>query len=273
MLRGAALPRLIPVPALAHGGLRIGGVTPFTSIDYPGKLSAAVFVQGCPWRCGYCHNPHLQPRGEAAGPSWPEVRAWLRRRVGLIDAVVFSGGEPTVDPALGAAMDEVRGLGFAVGLHTAGIYPRRLRAVLSCLDWLGLDVKAPLGDDTLHDRVTGAAGGGEAVRESLRALIDAGIAYEVRTTAHSSLLDDAALLRLASGVARQGVTHYALQLARPAGASGPTAPDYPAPTTIVRLQAMFERFTLRGTPDLGHLDQAGGPAGPVSRANSMNARR
>ena len=267
------MPRLMAAPASARADLRIGGLTPFTSIDYPGKLSAVVFVQGCPWRCGYCHNPHLQPRGEAAGPNWSEVRVWLLRRVGLIDAVVFSGGEPTVDPALGSAMDEARALGFAVGLHTAGIYPRRLRAVLSCLDWLGLDVKAPLGDDTLHDRVTGAAGSGAAVRESLRMLIDAGIAYEVRTTAHSSLLDDAALLRLASGVARQGVTHYALQLARPAGASGPTAPDYPAPTTIVRLQAMFERFTLRADPDLGHLDQAGGPAGPVRRANSMNARR
>ena len=59
-----------------------------------------VFVQGCPWRCGYCHNPQLQSRDEAAGPSWREVMAWLPRRVGLIDAVVFSGGEPTLDPAL-----------------------------------------------------------------------------------------------------------------------------------------------------------------------------
>ena len=122
--------------------LRVGGLTRFTSIDYPGKLSAVVFVQGCPWRCGYCHNPQLQSRDEAAGPSWSEVMAWLPRRVGLIDAVVFSGGEPTLDPALGAAMDEVRALGLAVGLHSAGIYPRRLRELLPRLDWIGLDVKA-----------------------------------------------------------------------------------------------------------------------------------
>ena len=42
--------------------LKVGGVTPFSATDYPGKLAAVVFVQGCPWRCGYCHNPHLQPR-------------------------------------------------------------------------------------------------------------------------------------------------------------------------------------------------------------------
>ncbi|MBE0549820.1 MAG: anaerobic ribonucleoside-triphosphate reductase activating protein, partial [Rubrivivax sp.] len=60
--------------------LQLGGLTPFTSIDYPGRLSAVVFVQGCPWRCGYCHNPHLQPRGQPAGPRWGEVLDFLRRR-------------------------------------------------------------------------------------------------------------------------------------------------------------------------------------------------
>ena len=157
--------------------LRVGGLTPFTSIDYPGKLSAVVFVQGCPWRCGYCHNPHLQSRAEAAGPTWAEVTAWLRRRVGLIDAVVFSGGEPTLDPALGAAMDEARTLGLAVGLHSGGIYPRRLREVLPRADWLGLDVKAPLDDEALHERITGAAGSAAAVRDSVRAVLESDVAH------------------------------------------------------------------------------------------------
>ncbi|MFT3816112.1 MAG: anaerobic ribonucleoside-triphosphate reductase activating protein [Rubrivivax sp.] len=229
----------------APAGLRVGGLTPFTGIDYPGKLSAVVFVQGCPWRCGYCHNPHLQPRGDAAGPPWAEVRAWLRRRVGLIDAVVFSGGEPTIDPALGEAMDEARALGLAVGLHSGGTYPRRLREVLPRADWVGLDVKAPLDDEALHERITGAAGSAAAARESVRAVIESGVAHEIRTTAHPALLDDAALLRLAEGVAARGATHYALQAARPAGGLGAAAADYPAPATLARLQQAFPRFTLR----------------------------
>jgi len=126
---------------------RVGGVQRFTSIDYPGALAAVVFVQGCPWRCVYCHNPQLQPRRvpqPAAAPAWPELLAWLGRRRGLFDAVVFGGGESTADPALPRAVDEVRALGFRVGLHTAGMLPRRLRALLPRLDWVGLDIKAPL---------------------------------------------------------------------------------------------------------------------------------
>ncbi|MDR3005407.1 MAG: radical SAM protein, partial [Acidovorax sp.] len=81
----------------AARALQVGGLTPFTSIDYPGKLSAVIYVQGCPLRCSYCHNPHLQQRC-AGTQTWGAVHAWLQRRVGLVEAVVFSGGEPTVDP-------------------------------------------------------------------------------------------------------------------------------------------------------------------------------
>ena len=80
--------------------LKVGGVAPFTATDYPGQLAAVLFVQGCPWRCGYCHNTHLQPRTREGAVSWAKVMSFLARRVGLIDAVVFSGGEPTSDPAL-----------------------------------------------------------------------------------------------------------------------------------------------------------------------------
>ena len=237
---------MTPLSAPPAAGLRIGGLTRFTSTDYPGKLSAVVFVQGCPWRCGYCHNPHLQTRDAPAGPSWLKMRAWLQGRRGLLDAVVFSGGEPTLDGSLPQAMDEVRALGFAAGLHSAGMYPRRLRAVLTHADCVGLDVKAPLDDDALHERITGVAGSAASVRESLRALIHSGIAHEVRTTAHASLLDDTALLRLADNVAGHGVTRYALQLARVAGDFGPSVLNYPAAGTIARLRSMFAHFTLRG---------------------------
>ncbi len=235
----------MPATAPAPVGPRIGGLTPFTSIDYPDKLSAVVYLQGCPWRCAYCHNQHLQARDAPAGPDWSALRTWLQGRRGLLDAVVFSGGEPTLDGPLAQAMDEVRAMGFAVGLHSAGMYPRRLRAVLSRADWMGLDVKAPLDDDALHQRITGVAGSAASVRQSLRALIDSGVPHELRTTAHPALLDDAALLRLATGVAAQGARHYALQLARPVDPLGPTGPDYPAPSTLIRLRRLFESFTLR----------------------------
>lgn len=166
--------------------LRVGGLTPLTTIDYPGELAAVIFCQGCPWRCRYCHNPELLPaRGEAAVP-WTEVIAFLQRRRGLLDAVVFSGGEPTLQPALDRAVEEVKALGFKVGLHSAGIYPARLTRLLARLDWVGLDVKALPKD---YPALTGAERSGESAWESARLLIDSGVSHELRITVHPALTD------------------------------------------------------------------------------------
>ena len=196
------------------GALRVGGVTPFSTADWPGRLSAVLFLQGCPWRCGYCHNPHLQP---AAGPEsrgFASTLAWLDGRRGLLDAVVFSGGEPTAQAALGPAMREVARLGFEVGLHTGGAYPRRLDEVLGDVDWIGLDVKAsPRG----YERVTGVAGSGEAARTSVRHVVASGVDHEIRTTVHPALSPDDALVELADELASLGVRRWVLQPFRPTG--------------------------------------------------------
>ena len=230
--------------------LVVGGLQPFTTIDYPGALAAVLFVQGCPWRCGYCHNPQLQPRvkpAEAAGPGWAALRPWLARRVGLIDAVVFSGGEPTLDPALPAAMAEVRAIGLKVGLHTAGIYPQRLAAALPLADWVGLDLKAPPADDTAHDRVTGVRGSAAALRRSLALLAASGVAHECRSTIHPALHDDAALLAMADALAAAGVAAWALQICRPPKGStlAPVGAGWPAAGLVERLRARCARLILR----------------------------
>ena len=208
---GAAAGRAVPGEP---GALRIGGVTPFSTTDWPGRLAAVLFLQGCPWRCGYCHNPHLQP---AAGPEsrgFASTLAWLDGRRGLLDAVVFSGGEPTAQAALGPAMREVARLGFEVGLHTGGAYPRRLDEVLGDVDWIGLDVKAsPRG----YERVTGVAGSGEAARTSVRHVVASGVDHEIRTTVHPALSPDDALVDLADELASLGVRRWVLQPFRPTG--------------------------------------------------------
>ena len=74
--------------------LTIGGFTPLSTTDWPGKLAAVVFVQGCPWRCHYCHNVSLQDRASSQPSAWAQALRTLQRRQGLLDGVVFSGGEP-----------------------------------------------------------------------------------------------------------------------------------------------------------------------------------
>ena len=142
----------------AASELKLAGLTPFTTIDFPGRLSAVAFVQGCPWRCVYCQNSWMQQRSFDPGlehSSWEELESLLKRRHGLLDGVVFSGGEPCLDPALPAAVRAVKEMGYEVGLHTGGSYPARLAEVLPDLSWVGLDVKAVPADGAHWAKVTG----------------------------------------------------------------------------------------------------------------------
>jgi len=158
--------------------LRVGGLTRLSAADYPGKLAAVVYCQGCAWRCGYCHNPELRPARGAHEIEWTEVLAFLGRRRGLLDAVVFSGGEPTQQRGLAAAMREVKAMGFLVGLHTAGIVPRRLAEVLPLADWVAIDAKALFAD---HERVTGVRGSARRAKRSLDLIRASGVAAEFHT--------------------------------------------------------------------------------------------
>ena len=194
--------------ARIENGIIVGGVTALTTIDYPGELAAVIFCQGCPWRCVYCHNAHLLPRGSHAPLAWDTLVDFLKRRRGLLDAVVFSGGEPTLQQGLLSALEQVRALGFKTGLHTAGPYPDRLSAVLPALDWVALDIKAPRAD---YDRLTGVPGSGVRAWDSARRVIASGVAYEIRTTVHPRLLPPAALQRLVRELKALGTTHYRLQ--------------------------------------------------------------
>ncbi|GCF84586.1 anaerobic ribonucleoside-triphosphate reductase activating protein [Geobacter sp. SVR] len=159
--------------------LEIGGLLPFTTIDYPGRLAAVLFCQGCPWRCGYCHNRHLLPTMSGTAVPWLEIMALLRSRCGLLDGVVFSGGEPTMQADLPDAIRTVKGMGFAVGLHTAGPYPARLLECLPHLDWIGMDLKAPFEE---YERITGVPDSGAAARTSAELVRRSGVSHQFRTT-------------------------------------------------------------------------------------------
>jgi pyruvate formate lyase activating enzyme len=227
--------------------LRVGGLTPLSTTDWPGMLTAVVFCQGCPWRCRYCHNPGLIPaRGDNALP-WSDVLAFLRRRQGLLDGVVFSGGEPTLQVGLPDAMREVRALGFGVGLHTGGMYPDKLEAVLPLVDWVGLDVKAPFAD---YARITGVAGSGARALAGLQRTLASGVAHEVRTTVHPALLDDADVAGLAHDLAACGVTHYVIQSFRSQGCADDAlcrsaARERPLHDVGNDLAALFAEFSVR----------------------------
>lgn len=227
--------------------LRVGGMTPFSTSDYPGQMAAVLFVQGCPWRCGYCHNPHLQERGTDNPLDWGDIMKFLKRRAGLIDAVVFSGGEPTIDPALEEAMQQVKALGYKIGLHCAGIYPRRLKEVLPLVDWVGLDIKATFNK---YAHITQFAGSGDQALACLQAVLASGVDYELRTTLHPLLLPEEDLLELARSLAKMKVNNYVWQLFRDQGCNdavlnNASLAGYPSESLVEQVSAMFTRFTLK----------------------------
>jgi pyruvate formate lyase activating enzyme len=226
--------------------LRIGGLTRLSTTDYPGRLAAVVFCQGCPWRCGYCHNPHLLP-ARGASMRWDEVVAFLERRSGLLDAVVFSGGEPLAQAALPDAMRSVRQRGFRVGLHTGGAYSRRLAEVLPLVDWVGFDVKTSFAD---YARITHVDGSGDAALDSARIVLASGVDCEFRTTVHPRQHTLEALARLAERIAAMGVRRYVLQEFRRDGCADAALCADDAPSLITQgwcagIAPAFDAFSVR----------------------------
>ncbi|MGD2083303.1 MAG: anaerobic ribonucleoside-triphosphate reductase activating protein [Chromatiales bacterium] len=225
--------------------MRIGGITPLTTIDYPGELAAVVFCQGCPWRCRYCQNGHLLPVRAGQDIPWSGVRAFLERRRGLLDAVVFSGGEPTAQGDLREHLGQVGALGFKRGLHTAGPSPARLDRALDRLEWVGLDIKA-LPED--YPALTGVPDSGRAAWKSLDIVLASGTDFEVRTTWMPGIAE-ADIRRLADRLVARGVGRFALQRAvtdraLDPGLRGSAAPA-PSATLTAELSERFERFELR----------------------------
>lgn len=200
---------------LTASDLQIAGLTPMSSVDWPGKFVATVFAQGCPWACPYCHNQAIIDPKIPGVVSWERVEELLGRRRGLLDGVVFSGGEATRQLAVLPAMSRVRELGFEVGLHTAGPYPARLHEILRTgrVDWVGIDIKAMPGPH--YEAVAGRPNAGPKAWESLGEVLDSGVSYEVRLTVYPDGPCDG--YEVASCVKDLGATHFALQQARALG--------------------------------------------------------
>ena len=188
--------------------IQIGGLVSFTTIDYPGKLAAVLFLKGCPFNCKYCSNPHLIPVED--GEYDPEkVFDWIKARAGKLEGIVFSGGEALMQAdATIEYMKRVKDLGFAIGLHTNGFYPDLLKKVSDIVDWIGLDFKTTrrnykdlVGLDIAYDRMI----------ESLKYWVSVGRRLEVRTTCDPRFVSKEDLLEIAKISADLGVKNFAVQ--------------------------------------------------------------
>jgi len=215
----------VPVPAVEPFGMndmRIAGLEKCSFVDYPGCLSAVVFTPGCNMNCFYCHNRQLigraaLPDGADAGGADGEpltaasVMDLLARRRGMLDAVVVTGGEPTLQAGLDAFLAAARAMGFRTKLDTNGTNPDVLTALLDdhLVDFVAMDIKAPTD---LYEAICGSPVDQSAISRSIALLMEGRCGYEFRTTFAPPLTADD-ILRIALRV--RGAASYVLQQYRP----------------------------------------------------------
>ncbi|MBO4388178.1 MAG: anaerobic ribonucleoside-triphosphate reductase activating protein [Spirochaetales bacterium] len=160
-------------------------------VNYPGLVAAAVFTGGCNFRCPYCHNPEFVVPG--SDPAYSdetyteeEILAYLTRRSAMLDALVVSGGEPTLHPDLPAFLRRVRPLGLKIKLDTNGSRPAVLKSLIcsGLVDYVAMDIKAPFEKYGLFGFADTAA-----IGKSIGILERSGIGHEYRTTCPKGLLE------------------------------------------------------------------------------------
>lgn len=190
--------------------MEIKGFLETSLLDWDGKIASVLFLPGCNFRCGYCHNDVLaHSPEELESVEWEHIEKRLKTRRDWIDGVVVSGGEPLIHADLEELLRAIKSLGFPVKLDTNGSYPERLRQLINdgWVDYVAMDVKAPL--DERYDVAAGTHVDVGALRETIAELRESGVPYELRTTLVPTLTGEPELEEIARSI--QGARTFVLQ--------------------------------------------------------------
>jgi pyruvate formate lyase activating enzyme len=189
--------------------MKIGGLQKVSLNDYPGRICATVFTQGCNFRCPYCHNPELVDPGQY-GPVIPEeeVLSFLDKRRGKLEAVTVTGGEPTLQKGLETFLGELKNMNYLVKLDTNGSRPDTLSTLIDgrLVDYIAMDIKGPLKK---YGRMASVKVDVSQIKRSIELITTSGIEHEFRTTVVRSQLDLEDLLSMGKIIRRARL--YVLQ--------------------------------------------------------------
>ena len=182
----------------------VGGLEKLSLLDYPGQVAAIIFTQGCNFRCHFCYNPMLVlPQSKTnikqkvlSLISEDSLFAFLAKRVGKLDAVVITGGEPTIHQDLPEFIAKIKALGLLVKLDTNGTNSAMLENLINerLIDYLAMDVKAPWDK---YANVVGVKLDLSKVKKSVKIIMNSGLPYEFRTTVAPALLTPGDITALA----------------------------------------------------------------------------
>ena len=189
--------------------MQVAGLQKTSMIDYPSKISAVIFTLGCNFRCPYCHNPDLITVN-SSNSIFDEfaVFDFLKQRQGKLDAVVVSGGEPTLQCDLEGFLGKIKKMGFLTKLDTNGSNPNFLKKIIqgNLVDYVAMDIKAPLEK---YPEIVCKDIDVKNIKTSIEYLINCGVDYEFRTTVVKSQLDFEDFVEI--GQLLSGANKYYLQ--------------------------------------------------------------
>ncbi|MBU0596590.1 anaerobic ribonucleoside-triphosphate reductase activating protein [Patescibacteria group bacterium] len=208
--------------------MQISGIQKFTLLDYPNKTACVIFTPGCNFRCGFCHNPEfvLPEKIQKIKDSFiPEeiFFNFLERRGKLLDAVVISGGEPSLMPDIIEFVTKIKGMGFLVKLDSNGSRPGVIRDMIQAklVDYIAMDIKTSLEKYT---SLVGTSGNPEKIEESIKIIMDSGLPYEFRSTIVKEDHPREVLEQMARLIS--GAEKYYLQRFRPGTVLNPKYNDF-----------------------------------------------
>lgn len=159
--------------------MKIAGLQKVTTIDYPGEIACTIFLYGCNFRCGFCHNPDLVIKDFEGEFSKKDILCFLEKRIGKLDAVCITGGEPLMTLDLDF-VKKIKNLGYKIKIDTNGSFPEKLSEIikLDLVDYIAMDIK---GDKENYSKISGVNVDLEKIEKSIKIIYDFG-KYEFRTT-------------------------------------------------------------------------------------------
>ena len=235
--------------------MKITGLQKMTLLDYPGRIACTVFLQGCNFRCPFCHNSDLlDPAPEGEIPV-EELLSFLKKRRGMLDGVCITGGEPTVQKDLPDLLRSIKALGYPVKLDTNGSNPSLLKALVAegLVDYVAMDIK---NSREKYSCTAGVPGLTMAkIEESMAFLLTEPVDYEFRTTVVRELHGENDFQNMARWILElsSGKKAKRLFLQSFVDRSSVLCPGYSAPEEgemanfLAKIQIAAESAKIRGT--------------------------
>ena len=228
--------------------MKIKAFQKLTLLDFPGKVACTVFTAGCNLRCPFCHNALLVTEIDDRFVKEEEFFAFLKSRVGVLDGVAITGGEPLLQPGIGEFIAKIKAMGFAVKLDTNGTFPQVLSEILSSdnVDYVAMDIK---NSPEKYARTVAVADlDMTLIEKSVKIIMESSVDYEFRTTVTREDFTEQDFEKI--GLFIKGAERYYLQAFKDSGnliGEGNTPPDR---DTMLKFRSICEKYVktcaLRG---------------------------